>query len=76
MIMVSMQVERVLPHWMSNPIRFGRDIQGEKVPLDSMPGIDTVLKKALKKREIEHFFPVQKCVIPELLASASSISTR
>lgn len=70
------KVERVLPHWMSNPIRFGLDIQGEKVPLDSMPGIDTVLKKALKKREIEHFFPVQKCVIPELLASASSISTR
>lgn len=70
------KVERVLPLWMSNPIRFGRDIKGEKVPVESMPGIDTSLKKILKKRDIEHFFPVQTCVIPELLASVSSISTR
>ncbi|XP_063600998.1 ATP-dependent RNA helicase DDX51-like [Penaeus indicus] len=70
------KVERVLPLWMSNPVRFGRDIQGEKVPLESIPGIDTSLKKVLKKREIEHFFPVQTCVIPELLTSVSSISTR
>ncbi|XP_047479519.1 ATP-dependent RNA helicase DDX51-like [Penaeus chinensis] len=70
------KVERVLPLWMSNPVRFGRDIQGEKVPLESIPGIDTSLKKVLKKREIENFFPVQTCVIPELLGSVSSISTR
>ncbi|XP_071517210.1 uncharacterized protein Dbp73D [Panulirus ornatus] len=70
------KLQRTLPHWLANPTIISRDLHSDGAPIDSIQGLDASLKNILEKRNIRHFFPVQKAVIPEILSSISSLSTR
>ncbi|XP_045618299.2 ATP-dependent RNA helicase DDX51 isoform X2 [Procambarus clarkii] len=69
-------LHRTLPQWLANPTVIGRDLQSDSISIDSIQGLDKSLKEILVEQKIERFFPVQKAVIPEILASASSLSIR
>jgi len=61
------KVSRVLPYWLANPDIAEVDLLADRLAVDDMEHLDTFLKEKLKKRGIEHFFPVQRQIIPFLL---------
>uniref|UniRef100_A0A0P4W536 ATP-dependent RNA helicase n=1 Tax=Scylla olivacea TaxID=85551 RepID=A0A0P4W536_SCYOL len=70
------KVQRTLPHWLANPTVIGRDLMADGAPVDSLPGLDASLVDTLKQQKIQQLFPVQRAVIPEILASAGPLSCR
>ncbi|XP_056629191.1 ATP-dependent RNA helicase DDX51 [Triplophysa dalaica] len=66
------KVKRVLPQWLAQPDIIERDIKGNLVPVNEVPGICPVLLMKLKGNGIQNFFPVQAEVIPAILNSVSS----
>ena len=62
------KVRRVLPKWLAEPDIISVDLSDQQLPIEKMaPQIDEFLIKQLKSNGIEHFFPVQRQVIPHLL---------
>lgn len=70
------KVQRKLPHWLANPAVIGRDLMADGAPVDSVPGLDASLVNTLKQQDIQRLFPVQRAVIPEILAGAGPLSCR
>ncbi|MPC38334.1 ATP-dependent RNA helicase DDX51 [Portunus trituberculatus] len=69
-------VQRTLPHWLAKPTLISRDLVAGSTPLDSFCGLDACLVEELKFQKVQQLFPVQKVVIPEILASAGPLSCR
>lgn len=70
------KVQRKLPHWLANPTVIGRDLMADGAPVDSLPGLDASLVNTLKQQNVQQLFPVQRAVIPEILAGAGPLSCR
>ncbi|XP_045106460.1 ATP-dependent RNA helicase DDX51-like [Portunus trituberculatus] len=70
------KVQRTLPHWLAKPTLISRDLVAGSTPLDSFCGLDACLVEELKFQKVQQLFPVQKVVIPEILASAGPLSCR
>lgn len=70
------QVQRTLPHWLAHPTVIGRDLMADGTPVDSLPGLDPSLKDLLKLQKVQQLFPVQRAVIPEILAGAGTLACR
>ncbi|KAK3540211.1 hypothetical protein QTP70_028410 [Hemibagrus guttatus] len=66
------KVQRVLPKWLAEPAMIKRDIKGNLIPLNDVPGICPLLRKRLEANGIHSFFPVQAEVIPAILESVNS----
>ncbi|XP_076054034.1 putative ATP-dependent RNA helicase Dbp73D [Oratosquilla oratoria] len=64
------KVQRVLPHWLANPTLIQRDLQTGSSSIDSIPNLHPKLVEKLKECDVQNFFPVQKAVIPDILATA------
>lgn len=70
------KVQRTLPHWLAHPTVIGRDLMADGTPVDSLPGLDPSLKDLLKLQKVQQLFPVQRAVIPEILAGAGTLACR
>ncbi|XP_053646722.1 ATP-dependent RNA helicase DDX51 [Cherax quadricarinatus] len=70
------ELHRTLPQWLAQPTVISRDLHADSTSITSVQGLNESLKKILEEQKIEKFFPVQNAVIPEILASASSLSMR
>jgi len=57
-----------------NPVIIGNDLKKEGCELACFPYLDEALQK-FKEEKIIHFFPVQKLIIPEIIAQASRAFT-
>ena len=63
------KVRRVLPHWLANPDVVSVDLSDQQVAVTDMDGLDDVMVSNLKSNKITHFFPVQRQLIPYMLAN-------
>jgi len=63
------KVRRVLPHWLANPDVVSVDLTDQQVSVGDLGGLDEVLLKNLKSNGVTHFFPVQRQIIPYMLAN-------
>lgn len=70
------KVQRVLPFWLSHPTVIQRDLQQGTESVDSINELDTKLISKLKEQKITSFFPIQKSVIPQILAGSSPVAAR
>jgi ATP-dependent RNA helicase DDX51/DBP6 len=62
-------VRRTLPKWLANPSYFSSDVNENLLAITEIKGLHANLVKKLEKQGVEHFFPVQKSVIPAVLSS-------
>ena len=62
-------IRRTLPAWLSNPDVVSVDLSDQQMPVESLHGLDHNTVDNLRKTNITHFFPVQRQVIPYLLAN-------
>ena len=63
------KVRRVLPHWLANPDIVSVDLSDQQVAIADMEGLDPVILKNLASNGVTHFFPVQRQLIPYMLAN-------
>ncbi|CAG0880704.1 unnamed protein product [Darwinula stevensoni] len=67
-----LKVARVLPDWLAHPTVIGEDLEADQLIVEDLLGLHPQLVKRLKSNNIHTFFPVQRVVIPALLASFQS----
>ena len=60
---------RSLPNWLANPDVISVDLSDQQMAVESLRGLDDSTCNNLKKNNITHFFPVQRQVIPYMLAN-------
>ena len=63
------KVRRVLPRWLANPDIVSVDLSDQQVAVTDMEGLDPVVLKNLASNGVTHFFPVQRQLIPYMLAN-------
>ena len=62
-------VRRTLPKWLANPSFFSSDVNKNLLAITEIKGLNSDMVQKLEKQGVEHFFPVQKSVIPAVLSS-------
>jgi len=65
------KVRRVLPHWLANPDIVSVDLSDQQVAVTDLGGLDDAILKNLSSNGVTHFFPVQRQLIPYMLANQS-----
>ena len=63
------KLRRSLPHWLANPNVISVDLSDQRMTIESLPGLDEITINNLRKNNVAHFFPVQRQVIPHMLAN-------
>ena len=63
------KLRRSLPHWLANPNVISVDLTDHQMTVESIRGLDEITINNLKKNNVAHFFPVQRQVIPHMLAN-------
>jgi len=63
------KVRRVLPHWLAHPDIVSVDLSDQQVAVTDLEGLDGAIVKNLKANKVTHFFPVQRQLIPYMLAN-------
>jgi ATP-dependent helicase YprA (DUF1998 family) len=66
-----LQVQRILPYWLSHPNSVSRNLQSHSFPVEKQIWLNDSLKSTLKSEGITHLFPVQAEVIPFILKEHS-----
>ncbi|XP_041975255.1 probable ATP-dependent RNA helicase Dbp73D [Aricia agestis] len=61
------QVERVLPYWLSHAFSVSKNLQKLTCCVDDLDWLHETLKSMLKSEGVTHLFPVQEKVIPFIL---------
>lgn len=56
-----------LPAWYSAPIPISTGLKNSLVPVEDITGLDEHFVCVLREQGIEHFFPVQSAIIPDVL---------
>ena len=65
------KIKRSLPSWLANPDIISVDLSDHQMNVESLKGLDQRTISNLKSNSINHFFPVQRQVIPYMLANDS-----
>lgn len=63
------KVRRSLPSWLENPNVISVDLSDQQMSVECLQGLDENTCNNLRKNNITHFFPVQRQVIPYMLAN-------
>ena len=63
------KIRRSLPPWLANPDVISVDLTDDQMTIDNLPGLDQISIDNLRRNKIAHFFPVQRQVIPFMLAN-------
>lgn len=63
------KVKRTLPSWLEHPEIISNDLNVEGEPLSELSFLSEQMQKNLKEINVKHLFPVQRSVIPWLLAA-------
>jgi hypothetical protein len=63
------KLRRSLPQWLANPNVISVDLSDHQMTIESLRGLDQITINNLKKNNVAHFFPVQRQVIPHMLAN-------
>jgi len=66
------KVRRVLPQWLAKPDIVSVDFTEDQLPVEILEGLDQVTVARLKSNGVKKFFPVQRQVIPHLLAPSKT----
>ena len=63
------KIRRSLPPWLANPDVISVDLTDDQMTVEGLSGLDQTSIDNLRRNKIAHFFPVQRQVIPYLLAN-------